>query len=45
MVVVSLIEGAWSSYRGGQFSAGRNCHVTEVVTLMERMIMLRRWIV
>ena len=23
MVVVSLIEGAWSSYRGGQFSAGR----------------------
>ena len=32
--VVSLMEGEWSCYRGGQFN-GENGHVTEVVTLME----------
>ena len=33
--VVSLMEGEWSSYRGGQFNRRENGHVTEVVTLME----------
>ena len=33
--VVTLMEGEWSCYRGGQFIERRNGHVTEVVTLME----------
>ena len=34
MVVVSLMEGEWSCYRGGLFNGGRMV-VTEVVSLME----------
>ena len=33
--VVSLMEGAWSCYRGGQFNGRQNGHVTEVASLME----------
>ena len=33
--MVSLKEGEWSSYGGGQFNGGENGHVTEVVSLME----------
>ena len=29
------MDGEWSCYRGGQFSGGENCQVTEVASLME----------
>ena len=35
------MEGEWSCYGGGQFKGG-NGYVTEVVSLRERMVMLRR---
>ena len=41
-VVVSLKEGEWSCYRGGQFNGGQNGHVTEVVTNRGRMVMLQK---
>ena len=38
---LSLMEGEWSCYRGGQFNSRENGHVTEVTTLMRgRMVML-----
>ena len=43
--VVSLMDGEWSCYGGGQFKGGENGHVTEVVSLMERMVLLLRWLV
>ena len=51
--MASLKEGEWSCYRGGKFNGGsghvieverlrENGHVTEVVTLIERVVMLQR---
>ena len=40
--VDSLMEREWSCYGGGQFKGGRMV-VTEVVSLMERMVLLWRW--
>ena len=44
------MEGDWSHKRGGQFNGGgmvteavTNGHVTEVVTNVGRMVILRRW--
>ena len=35
MADVSLKDGEWSCYRGGQFNGGQHGHVTEVAILME----------
>ena len=35
MEVASLMEGAWSCYRGGPYNGGENGHVTEVSSLNE----------
>ena len=32
----SLVEGEWLCNRGDHFNGGRNGHVTEVVSLLER---------
>ena len=41
--MAKLREGEWSCYRGAKFNGG-NGQVTEVVSLMEGMVMLRRWL-
>ena len=40
--VVTLVEGEWSCYRGGQFKEGRMV-VIEVPSNGGGMVMLERW--
>ena len=43
--MVTLIEGKWSCYRGGQFSEGEWSYYVGGQFNGGRMIMLHRWIV
>ena len=42
MVVVSLMEGEWLYYTGGQFNRGRMVMLQSRVTIGGRMVMLQK---